>query len=86
MIICICKKIRKQRSNFDFSYFGMKSFAQGVMWIEEKVLGLEIHYLIQEPNEFIGRLLLKEAMKYSNFNNEAFSKQSFIFAKLLKTV
>ena len=50
-----------------FEYFGMLKFAQGVMWIEKEILGLEEELLITSPNERIGKVILKEIEEGGNF-------------------
>ena len=47
-----------------FKQFGVLKYARGIMWIEHAALGLEEHYLLVEPDEKIGRLLLNETMHY----------------------
>lgn len=46
---------------------GMKKFASGVMWIERHVLGIADRYLIFEPSETVGRLIMKEMEEGGNF-------------------
>lgn len=48
-------------------WLGLEMFARGVMWVEKEVLGLESERLIVEPDEKIGRLILKEVMAGGNF-------------------
>lgn len=48
-------------------WLGMKKFASSVMWVEKMVLGLEDTYLIMEPYEKGGQLLLEEIMETGNF-------------------
>lgn len=43
---------------------GVQKFAQGVMWIEQYALGLDDQFLLVEPDEKIGRLLLHETLHY----------------------
>lgn len=52
-----------------FSYLGMKKFAQGVMWVELECLCLEPEYLLVEPNERIGKVILKEMQEGGNFGH-----------------
>ena len=47
-----------------FKQLGVLKYARGIMWIEHAALGLEEHYLLVEPDEKIGRLLLNETMHY----------------------
>lgn len=50
-----------------FKNLGLLKFARGVMWIEREVLGLEEKYLVCEPAERIGVVILKEIIKGGNF-------------------
>ena len=58
----------------EFSLFmnrtGMERFAKAVMWIMQQVFGLESEYLLCEPSEKYGRLLLNEVMKSGNFGHQ----------------
>lgn len=48
---------------------GMMRFAKGIMWIMKEVFALEDRYLICEPNEMYGRLILKDVMAGGNFGH-----------------
>ena len=50
-----------------FHKFGLLRFAQGVMWIERVCLNLSSEYLILEPDEKIGKVILKEMIEGGNF-------------------
>ena len=43
-----------------FREFGVLKYAKGIMWVMKEMLGLEEKYLIVEPDEKEGRLILKE--------------------------
>lgn len=47
-----------------FKSFGVMKYARGIMWVERYALGLDEQYLLVEPDEKIGRLLLQETMNY----------------------
>lgn len=47
-----------------FKEFGVMKYACGIMWIERYALGLDEQYLLVEPDERIGRILLKETLHY----------------------
>lgn len=47
-----------------FRLLGVLKYARGIMWIEHEVLGLDKKYLVVEPDERIGKLLLKESLHY----------------------
>ena len=49
------------------SCLGMEKFARGVMWIEKECLGIEEKYLLLEPSEKIGRVVLREMEEGGNF-------------------
>lgn len=48
-------------------WLGMERFTRGVMWIEKEILGLEEAYLIVEPSEELGKIILREIEKGGNF-------------------
>lgn len=52
-----------------FEEFGLIRFARGVMWIEKECLGLEDKYLLVEPDERRGRVILKEMLEGGNFGH-----------------
>ena len=47
--------------------FGLLSFAEGVMWVEKTILGLDESYLVAEPSETKGKLVLREIERGGNF-------------------
>ena len=49
--------------------FGLLRFALGVMWIEKECLGLGDKYLLVEPDEKLGRVILKEMLEGGNFGH-----------------
>ncbi len=53
-----------------FRDLGILRFAQGVMWIEKVCLGLEDRFLIVEPDEKIGGIILKEILEGGNFGRD----------------
>lgn len=55
--------------NKRFREFGMERFASGVMWIMQKVFGLERERLLCEPDEKEGRYILAEVMVGGNFGH-----------------
>lgn len=46
---------------------GLLSFAEGVMWVEKTILGLDESYLVAEPSETKGKLVLREIERGGNF-------------------
>ena len=61
---------------------GMLKFARGVMWVEKECLGLEEQYLITEPDEKIGKLILQEMLEGGNFGRHdqrySFRKRGYL--------
>lgn len=53
----------------DLIFLGLQKFAKGVMWIEKNVLGIDEQCLIVDPDERIGKLILKEMMEGGNFGH-----------------
>lgn len=50
-------------------HLNMYKFASGMMWLMAHVFGLESRYLLCEPNEKVGRLLLREILLSGNFGH-----------------
>ena len=50
---------------------GLLKFAQGVMWIEKELLGLEDEYLIVEPSERIGHAIQQTIEEGGNFGHHS---------------
>ena len=50
---------------------GLLKFAQGVMWIEKELLGLEDKYLIVDPSEKIGRAIQQTIEEGGNFGHHS---------------
>ena len=50
---------------------GLLKFAQGVMWIEKELLGLEDKYLIVEPSERSGRAIQQTIEEGGNFGHHS---------------
>ncbi len=67
--------VRKQ-----FEQLGVEKYAAGIMWIEHKMLGLDKYYLIGEPDEKVGRMLLNDVIKYGL--REKHDKSVFLFYRL----
>lgn len=66
-----------------FRKFGLEKFAKGVMWIEKEFLGLDEQYLLIEPSERIGMVILKEMEEGGNFGQHdqrySFRKSGLLF-------
>ena len=52
-----------------FEEFGLIRFARGIMWIEKECLGLEDKYLLVEPDERRGKVILNEMLEGGNFGH-----------------
>lgn len=52
-----------------FKKFGMMRFARGVMWVEKECFGLDDKYLLVEPDERRGKVILKEMLEGGNFGH-----------------
>jgi len=50
---------------------GLLKFAQGVMWVEKQLLGLEDKHLIAEPSERIGRAIQRTIEEGGNFGHHS---------------
>lgn len=84
--------LRKAKGNFKkteikvlLEQFEILKYAKGIMWIMSEVLGVEANYLIVDSDKNIGRLLLKETMKYGMYENRTavdLTKQFFGNLKL----
>lgn len=59
---------RTDKTNL-FEEFGLLRFARGVMWIEKECLGLEVECLLVEPDDRIGRVIMKEMLEGGNFGH-----------------
>lgn len=60
---------KKEKVRETLCWLGLEKFAKGVMWIEKEVLGIDEQYLILEPDERIGKLILNEMMEGGNFGH-----------------
>ena len=56
------------QTNALFKSLHVGKFAAGVVWILHHELGLDEQYLITPTNEKVGRMLLKETMRYKSFS------------------
>lgn len=52
-----------------FEEFELMRFARGVMWVEKECLGLEDKYLLVEPDERRGKVILNEMLEGGNFGH-----------------
>lgn len=70
----LLKEFRTDISNLSeikslISYFGIKKYAEGIMWVMKEVLGLSEQYLLVEPSEKVGKAIIKESMNYGTFSS-----------------
>lgn len=68
-----------------FQQLGMLRFVSGVMWIENKILGLANESLLVDVDEKTGQLILKEILEYGNFNNMDMKGKPVMTSKLSNT-
>lgn len=70
----VLKNSVERISRDEFSLFmnrtGMERFAEALMWIMQHVFGLESEYLLCEPSEKYGRVLLDEMIQSGNFGHQ----------------
>ncbi len=67
----VLRKLHEEQSsdNYEelFDYLGMLKFARGVMWVEKEILGLDEKFLLTNPDENLGKAILKEIEEGGNF-------------------
>ena len=61
--------IRKEDIKMLLKRLGMLKYTSGLMWIEKECLGLNEKYLIVEPDQQRGKLILEEVFEGGNFGN-----------------
>lgn len=69
-----------------FQRFGVYKYAQGIMWIEHFVLGLDVQYLLVEPNETIGRLLFNETLHYGESKRKKHNKLKTLTSRMTRNL
>lgn len=77
---------QRNRVSGQFSRLGVQKYARGIMWIEHKVLGLEEQYLITEPDEKIGRILLRETLHYGENKRRKVSKVHTLVSRITRNL
>ena len=65
-------KLDKEKINRLFHQFGVMRYARGIMWVEANMFGLDEKCLLTEPDEKMGRLLMRETL---NFNGKRKAKK-----------
>lgn len=65
----VLRNIKSDDRNYKelLDYLGLLSFTEGVMWIEKTILGIQKSYLVADPSESKGKLILREVEKGGNF-------------------
>lgn len=58
-----------QRVHKVISSLGLNKFASALMWVIREVFGLEVEYLLWDPNKRDGEFLLNEIMQMGNFGH-----------------
>ncbi len=69
-----------------FREFGVMRYAKGVMWVMKELLGLEENYLVAEPSEKEGRLILKESFYFGTWSTNKLRSVIEIFIANLRIV
>lgn len=59
-VLCISMTNCTESYEILFKHLGLLKFARGVIWVEQRALGISDNYLISETDEKIGRVILKE--------------------------
>ena len=65
----VLKSIKSDNRNYKelLDELGLLSFAEGVMWVEKTILGLDQSSLVAKPSETKGKLVLREIERGGNF-------------------
>lgn len=51
------------------SQFGLKRFAQGLMWVMHEAMGMPEEWMLWEPNQNEGKYILEQVMRGGNFGH-----------------
>lgn len=60
-------KERQMKAMHTLELFGLSRFTAAVMYVEREVFGLQMEYMLCEPDEKAGKYLLDEIMRAGNF-------------------
>ena len=69
----------KKNSVEMFEKLGVLKYAKGVMWVMQEIFGLEKEYLVVEPDEKVGKLILRETMGFKASSGENISYMKRVF-------
>lgn len=61
----------KQHMDATLRYLGLEKIAGAVMWVLNKMLGMEEAYMITAPDERLGRVLAREIMNSGDFGKQS---------------
>lgn len=61
----------KQQMDATLRYLGLEKIAGAVMWVLNKMLGMEEAYMITAPDERLGRVLAREIMNSGDFGKQS---------------
>ncbi len=59
----------RRESVYWITQLGMKRFAEGLMWVFQRVFGMEEKYLLFKPNEKEGKFIMEEVMQTGNMGH-----------------
>lgn len=76
---------KREAIGWIFKDLGVLKYARGIMWIENKILGLPYNYLIVDPDEKIGQLLLNETLHYGE-NKKKRGKVGTLISRVTRNV
>ena len=66
-----------------FHELKIMKYARGMMWVMKEILGLDESYLIVEPSEKVGKVILRETMHYGvTVNNKLLLVMKYFVANL----
>ena len=66
-ILCHLNDDQRGRAWLEIKHLGLGRFAAAVMYVQQRIFELEDDYLLCEPNEKMGRMLLTEIKRSGNF-------------------
>ena len=68
-ILCHLNDDQRGRAWLEIKHLGLGRFVAAVMYVQQRIFELEDDYLLCEPNEKMGRMLLTEIKRSGNFGH-----------------
>lgn len=68
-ILCHLNDDQRGKAWLEIKHLGLGRFAAAVMYVQQRIFELEDDYLLCEPNEKMGRMLLTEIKRSGNFGH-----------------